>query len=74
MNSESSKNLKRAISKPLIQALHFVEDKTEEIKEKLSGEHKNKTDVLKSGTEKESIESEIQPEEIKASTRAKLCG
>lgn len=61
-------------NKTLTKFRYFVEDKTEEIKDKLKGENANKVDVIIEGSEKPSVEVEINPEEIKPSTMATLCG
>lgn len=76
MSEEKSKTPLQMLkeNKTVVKCMHFVEDKTEEIKDLITGENANKVDVMKLGAEKKPIEVEIVPEEIKAATVAALCG
>ena len=76
MSEEKSKTPLQMLkeNKTVVKCMHFVEDKTEEIKDLITGENANKVDVMKLGAEKKPVEVEIVPEEISAATVAALCG
>lgn len=76
MSEEKSKNPLQMLkeSKAVVKCKHFVEDKTEEIKDLITCENANKVDVMILGSEKKIIEVEVVPEEISPATVAALCG